>query len=243
MTQSLDFLKPLFEELTLIERNDSHKISYFEKHSDEVIISFSSTPRMGDNEGHEQFIGTMSKEGKTAIFIIDLDSSYGNNLDWDRIVELITPIISGRKVYAVGYCMGGFLATVLSKYIDVEAVVAITPQYSIHPDYMPDYSFLRIWADRVKKWNIKSLDGYFNDTTKYYVFGSEHRDDLDQLAMFPSMPNITTFMFPDTAHDLPEVLGEDLNRLMMLCINGKPEVVDHYARNSLYKNLSAIDLT
>ena len=233
MSEGLEFLKPFLEELVLIEKTKDHKISYFEKGSDDVVISFSSTPRIGDEEGHEQFIGTMSQNNKTAIFIIDLDNSYGNNLDWDHIVSLIKPIINGRRVSAVGYCMGGFLATVLSKYIEIDTVVSITPQFSIHPNLMPSYSFLRIWADRINDWKIESLDGHFVNNTNYYIFGSEYIDDTDQINMYPELPNITKFIFPGTSHDLPAVLDEHLGRLMLACIDGNPKMVADFIESKV----------
>jgi predicted esterase YcpF (UPF0227 family) len=233
MSEGLEQLKPFLEELHLIERNDTHKISYFEKDSDDVIISFSSTPRIGDVEGHEQFIGTLSQNNKTSIFIIDLKNSYGNSLDWDRVASLILPIIKGRRVHAIGYCMGGFLATVLSKYINIDVVVSITPQYSIHPDLMPAYSFLRIWSDQIKEWKIKSLDDYFSSTTKYYILSSEDRDDVDQMAMYPELPNIKQFIFPGTGHDLPAVLDDNLGMLILSCINDKPEIVENFIQSQI----------
>lgn len=214
--------------ITLLD-DEFTKITYFDKQSDEVIVSFSSTPRLpsGETEAPEQFIGTISSIGVTGVFVIDKTSSYGNKIDPNLIFETILPIIRGKVVYSVGYCMGGFLAIAMSKILASDAVVAITPQWSIHPDILPADSYLNQFTDKIQKWTIPSLKKSFDKNTRYYVLNSDDADDQHQIKFFPKADNIRVFEFgPAFGHDLPQSLGSKTEDLVLDCLYGYPETVE-----------------
>ena len=223
--------------ITLLD-NEFVKISYFDKKSDDVVLSFSSTPRLpqGEEIAEEQFIRTLSSNNVTGIFIIDKQSSYGNKINFGEIAATIAPIIiNAERVHAVGYCMGGFLAILMSKVISLHSVVAITPQWSIHPDILPESSYLREFTNRIDSWEVISLENSFNDTTKYFIFNSNDADDQYQIQFFPEQENLEIFEFgPATGHDLPEALGGKLEELMFACINDNPKTVKDFI-DSYYK--------
>ena len=217
--------------ITLID-NDTLKITYFDKDSDDIFLAFSSTPRLaqGEEVAIEQFIGTLSHNEKAAIFIIDKQSSYGNKIDMNEIADLIAPIVNGRKTNAIGYCMGGFLAIDMSRYIKIESVVAITPQWSIHPSILPEDSYLNVFTKRVDSWKIVDLSQSFNDTTNYFIFNSNDGDDQYQIRFFPSIDNLKIFEFgPAFGHDLPEALNDGtLESLMLDCVYGNSDLVSGF---------------
>jgi len=223
--------------ITLLD-NEFVKISYFDKKSDDVVLSFSSTPRLAQGEeiAEEQFVGTLSNNNVTGIFIIDKQSSYGNKINFGEIAATIAPIIiNAERVHAVGYCMGGFLAILMSKVISLHSVVAITPQWSIHPDILPESSYLREFTNRIDSWEVISLENSFNDTAKYFIFNSNDVDDQYQIQFFPEQENLEIFEFgPATGHDLPEALGGKLEELMFACINDNPKMVEDFI-DSYYK--------
>lgn len=220
------------EELITLIDNDYVKITYFDKKSDDVVISFSSTPRLAQGEeiAIEQFIGTLSCNNMTGIFIIDKQSSYGNKLNFSEIAAAIAPlVVKANRVHAIGYCMGGFLAILMSKVINLNSVVAITPQWSIHPDILPESSYLREFTNRVVDWVYPSLENKFAESTEYYIFNSDDEDDQYQIKFFPVQKNVHIFEFgPAFGHDLPEALDGKLEDLMLSCINGNPEFVSEF---------------
>lgn len=225
----------MHRELVNLYEDSFIKISYFTtvEASEEIVISFSSTPLLaqGESIAKEQFIGALSKADIPGIFIIDKLASYGNSLDFALIASKIAPLILGKRVHAVGYCMGGFLATVMSKHINVVNVVAITPQWSIHPDFLPAESYLNVFTNKIDNWRIKSLEDFFVDTTEYYIFNSNDPDDQHQIQYFPTQENVHIFEFGSKfGHDLPAVLDEQLDELMMACLNDMPEVVEKFIK-------------
>lgn len=228
------------EKLISLYEDDFLKITYFDKKSDDIVISFSSTPRLlqGEEVAIEQFIGTLSRNNISGIFVIDKTSSYGNKISLAKIASLISPIVKDAlRVHAIGYCMGGFLAIALSKSIYLNSVVAVTPQWSIHPDVLPPQSYLNIFSSQINEWAIKDLSGYFADDTRYYILNSDDPDDQHQIKYFPKQENISIFEFGSAfGHDLPEALDGNLERLMLLCINNKGGLVTQFIED-YYKEL------
>lgn len=226
------------ETLTNLYEDDHLKITYFDKKSEDIVVSFSSTPRLAQGEAVaiEQFIGTLSRNNISGIFVIDKTSSYGNRISLAKVASLISPITKNAlRVHAIGYCMGGFLAIALSKSIYLHSVVAVTPQWSIHPDILPTESYLNIFSSQIDEWLIKDLSGYFADDTRYYILNSDDSDDQYQIQYFPKQDNVTIFEFgPAFGHDLPEALDGELERLMLLCINDDGDQVRDFI-TSYYK--------
>jgi hypothetical protein len=221
-----------FVELTELINDEFLKITYFDKESDDIFLAFSSTPRLaqGEEVAIEQFIGTLSNNKKAAIFIIDKQSSYGNKIDMKKIADLISPIIAGRNTHSIGYCMGGFLAIDMSNYISIDSVVAMTPQWSIHPDILPKNSYLNIFTNNIDSWKIKDLSQSFNSQTRYFIFNSHDGDDQYQIGFFPERPNLKIFEFGVAfGHDLPEALNDGtLESLMLNCVYGDSHLVSDF---------------
>jgi hypothetical protein len=209
----ISFLNMYFEQMTVLEDSEFLKISYIEKDSDYVVVSFSSTPP-DDTEPHEQFITTLTDKRVTGIYVVDKTSSYGNKIDWQRIVNAVNGIANGRKVVAIGYCMGGTLAVALTKYMPVSYVLAITPQYSIHPYILPKDSFLNRWANQIDDWKMPSLEGFINNLTNYVIVSTNNYDDSFQDKLFPVQDNVRKIIFDTDRHDLPKVIGDDLEEFM-----------------------------
>jgi hypothetical protein len=222
----------MHRELKTLIDNDFVKVNYFDAKSSDVVISFSSTPRVDQEEeiAIEQFIGTLSKQDITGIFIVDKQSSYGNKINFSEIAAAIAPIIiKADRVHAIGYCMGGFLAILMSKVINLSSVVAITPQWSIHPDVLPSDSYLNRFTREINDWVYPTLEGKFAENTNYYIFNSDDPDDQHQIKYFPNdLDNIYIYEFgPAFGHDLPESLDGKLEELMLSCIfEGGQKVYD-----------------
>jgi hypothetical protein len=222
------------EIITLFE-DDFCRISMIDGDTEVVTVSISSTPRIGEEFSKEEFVKTSTKDGK-AVFLIDKTSSYGNRLDWNLIIDTLSPHLVDKDVRAIGFCMGGFLATVLSKYFKIHSVVAVTPQYSIMPEFLQDNSYLlALYTKSISEWKVPSLEGYFQEETNYYIFASSDEEDMVQIANFPIQDNVFIFDFgEDYGHSLPGQLGADLEVLVEACFEHEPWVVtdfieDHYA--------------
>lgn len=214
--------------VTLFE--DSYlRISMIDGDTGITTISVSSSPRIGEEFAKEEFVKTVSDDGR-AIFFIDKTNSFGNNIDWDLVVDIISPYLAEQKVRTIGFCMGGFLAIVLSKFFSVSSVVAITPQYSIQEEYIDRSNFpAHMYTDKIEVWKIPTLKEYFSDTTEYYIMYSESQMDLDQIKHFPEQDNVHLINFgSEFTHSLPGQLGDSLPGLVRACFNSNLDYVKHF---------------
>lgn len=205
--------------IELVYEDDFLKVSKVDGISDDLVtISISSSPRPGEDVAKEEFIRT-STMTSNAIFIIDKTNSFGNHFSWEHLTQTILPIIGQRTVRSVGFCMGGFLAIYLSKYIHMDSVVAITPQWGPAEEYLdPELHqwFLDLYTYKIKDMKIKNLDGAFQNQTQYYILNSNFDLDQLQITFFPKLSNITIFEFgEDFGHTIAGQLGE----YMDLCVN------------------------
>ena len=73
----------------------------------------------------------------TSIFIIDKKRSWGNKIDFNFAIDTIKPFIEGKVVNSIGNSMGGFLSILVTRFIDVSAVIAFSPQYSVCKSIIP----------------------------------------------------------------------------------------------------------
>jgi predicted esterase YcpF (UPF0227 family) len=220
-----------YKEIVTIEETDLWKVSRIANDDSKILtISFSSSPRIGESVAKEEFIGTASQTD--AIFIIDKTNSFGNSLDWEHIANLIKPYASNKIVRAIGFCMGGFLSVVLSRYISMQCVIAITPQYSIMDGYIDRSNFpADMYTDKVSEWKIPTLDGYFVDKTNYYVMYTHEQMDLDQIKHFPKQKNVFLIDFgPAFNHGLPGQLGDSLELVVGLLFKGRVSRVNSFIK-------------
>lgn len=224
----------MYHEIKQAYEDEFLKISYIDGISDtHVTISFSSSPRINEQFAKEEFINT-STEDSNAIFIIDKTNSFGNHFDWNTLLATIQPLIGGRQAKAVGFCLGGFLAIVLSKHIELDSVVAITPQYSVLPEYMLDESFmLEMYTYKIKEFKIPSLDGHFMDRTQYYIFENNEPDDVVQRQWFPwERDNVHLLNFGDDfGHGIAGQLGEYMDPCVRACWNHNPDYVSNFIKD------------
>lgn len=217
--------------------DDEVKITFLDMGSDDLVLSFSSSPRyaQGETMSQEQFVGTLVNYKMSALFIIEkVRTQLGNNLNLAKIAaQIALKAKDYNKVFSIGYCSGGSLGIVFSKYINMDSVVAITPQWSFHPDVMPKEDFrYALFTEYYENWDMKDIGGHFKDATDYYIFGTSSSVDMLQLSHFPEQDNIHMIQFgPAFGHDLPVALPSGkLEDLIMSCLYGDgQEVLDFIA--------------
>ena len=145
------------------------KISVIENSNDRTILCFTGVGHAlgGIDVQSEEFINASTQA--TTIFIIDKERSFGNNLDFDLIANVIYPYIQGEKLYSLGNSMGGFLAILATKFFDIDVAIAFAPQYSVSKKVFPHEKRWDVYVNNIKFFKFESLDGAFNDKTEYYI--------------------------------------------------------------------------
>jgi len=156
------------------------------------------------------------------IFVSDLTRSWGNHIDFPLLAERVAPFIAGRRVFCIGNSMGGFLAILASRYIEIEASISFAPQYSINPETAPWEDRWKKYTDHISEHKVSHVGDYFNHETSYYIFSGGLGRDRRHARLFPVRENISHTVFSDMKHNIAAYLKENglLNSVVTSCLAG-----------------------
>jgi len=128
-------------------------------------------------------------------FIRDITRSWLNNVD----IKLIKKSLNKRKIdFTIGYSMGGFNAIIFSTLHNVRKVIALSPQFSIHPKISKDKTFLN-YASRIKEWKYPQLK--FSENTDYFlIFGNSLLEKYHS-SLIPKKKNIKIIFIKNSDHE------------------------------------------
>lgn len=192
-----------------------------------VLLSFTGIGHAmgGINVQKIEFFGT-GRTFDNVLFIDDLQRSWGNALDFPTIFAAIRPYLEGRRVCSIGNSMGGFLGVVASAFWEIEMVVAFASQFSVSRAVIPQEERWQKFTRSIKEFRIPSLEGYFNDTTRYFLFsGGAGREHL-HWSRFPKKDNVSNVVFAGVKHNLASTLKEEgsLPQIIDACFGGRFDV-------------------
>jgi len=122
--------------------------------------------------GPEEFLGSALLEGASAIFVTDKTRSWFNSVTAERVIELLAPHVAGKRINTLGNSMGGFGAIWITRYLPVSVALAFAPQYSMHPDIVPDETRWPVARAAISAWRYPSLEGHFVPQTDYVAIAS-----------------------------------------------------------------------
>lgn len=205
--------------------DDSVRISAINKpESDNITLCFTGIGHAigGIEVQREEFL--KASDNSTTIFVVDKLRSWGNNIDFVSLKHIVESYGLSKKVNAIGNSMGGFSAIIASKFIRIDNVVAFVPQFSVNKTIVPDENRWDKYVDAIQSWNHMSVDGYFVDTTKYYIIAGYGGRDLRHLNLMPSGKNIHKIYFRNSRffHNAAAALKGDgiLYEVMRDCFRG-----------------------
>ncbi|GHB42098.1 hypothetical protein GCM10007094_34130 [Pseudovibrio japonicus] len=213
-------MQVLFEDENLIitERGET------DAKSNTVLISFTGVGHKlgGIDVQKPEFFGA-GKNFDNFIFVTDRRRSWGNNINFDLLKKIILRVSKDKKLFCLGNSMGGFLSIVATKFLTIEVSVSFVPQYSVKPEIVPFETRWVNYTQDIEHYKIHSLDEYFNNSTKYYIFTSRDRLDYMQAKLFPKRNNIYHFNYRKIKHDLARQLkmNQELTPLLLHCFSGQ----------------------
>jgi hypothetical protein len=208
---------------TLFE-DDDVQISVLRRDSSRVMLCFAGIGyALGGVAVQNAEFKRVSRYG-TAVYVIDKKRSWGNNLDFDKIAEIVNLVAPGAPVDTIGNSMGGFLAILATKFVATRTCIAFVPQFSVHPDVATREVRWRHYLKDIGAWRHRDLGDAFQSGTCYYLFARPGGQDDPQIEMFPSADNIQK-IYPTHArfeHNIAWQLRAE-NRLydvIEACLNG-----------------------
>ena len=206
-------------------------IDFIDNGSSKTIVSFTGVKHgFGAYDFKKEFIELTEQSDLNVMFVADREVSWYNTID----VEKIKSKLNNQEVVTLGNSMGGYNTMQFANDINVAKAIAFAPQYSIHPDIVPDEKRWRKYAKEIKQWRYKHL--MFNNTTEYYIFTGDATKEMYHINMIPQQKNIHKFIAKGS-HNVSLKLKENgvLYPLIKDCINETAQTVaKRYAKDIEY---------
>ncbi|MFC2951599.1 hypothetical protein ACFOOP_06645 [Marinicaulis aureus] len=218
------------------------RIRALEGGSKVLFVSFTGIGHQLGGLQTDEFIGTIHDGGKnTALFVSDMQRLWYNHANLVpqalRTIWTIQDDLQPKKVVAIGNSMGGFGAILFSRMINADTVIAISPQFSVCDEIVPEEDRWREFRQRIKMYRYPDIAHAFGNKTQYFVFSGvipEERRHMDRL---PDARNIHKFYVPNQGHSLAAVFKENgiQKRIVSSCYTLPPMIADMRIRRLLKK--------
>jgi pimeloyl-ACP methyl ester carboxylesterase len=175
--------------------------------SGSVLLSFTGIGHaMGGIDVQRPEFFASGRRFDSVIFVTDKRRSWGNAVDFALVERVIAGRIAGKRLFAIGNSMGGFLAILASRHLPIEAVVAFCPQYSVRAEDAPWEDRWAEYRDAIGDWRVPNLDGCFGEDVRYCIFSGGAGLDGRQARLFPVRRNIDHVLAPAWGHNVAKFL-------------------------------------
>ncbi|MEP3346998.1 MAG: hypothetical protein ABJN34_05645 [Litoreibacter sp.] len=197
--------------------------------SSRLIVSFTSVGHERDKWPPKEFVGIASQQGRNhVICVTDISRSWLNAKGMSNLVvsKISDYVLDHRitNVIAIGTSMGAFNALVLGRKIPLKRIVCFTPQYSVHPEVMPEENRWQFFRRKITNWPFKQMDVLPKPPTQIYMFHGDTPDEKMHWEQFPTAPNLRHYIFRGADHNFVRKLkgANTLRRIVTVAINGRP---------------------
>jgi len=166
-------------------------INKYSLNKKKTFVAFSSIGGGTKYIQDEEFYDLTKKYN--GIFVRDTSRSWFNHID----IKLLKKNIKEKVDFVIGYSMGAFNAIIFSSLFKVKRVIALSPQFSIHPEISEDKDFIN-YAARIKNWKYPQLK-FSNDTKYLLIFGDSDKEKYHANLM-PKKKNIRIIYIKNSNH-------------------------------------------
>lgn len=210
-------------------RTDADLLTYQHKGSNSrLVICLSGVGKDSEDIPPYEFARSATENGQNhVLFVVDPNRTWLNGAGIiERILEDTAKIVDScgiTSICTLGHSMGGFAAIVLADFMEVDTVVSLAPQHSVHPDIAGNEHRWRNWVDPISDFRIRSVDDHWVNETAYHVIHGNHNRDKFQRDRFPIRAGLVHTILPDTTHAVPQRLKREglLDQVVSLCLNNR----------------------
>ncbi|MCR9108335.1 hypothetical protein [uncultured Marivita sp.] len=197
--------------IPLVYESGPLRIRYLKGESADLIVSFSGVGKQRSVEPPPEFPGIASADRQNhVLFVSDMSRSWlnGDGMAGQilRCIQATADHVKAARVIALGNSMGGTMALHLSRYFGFEKVIAFTPQYSVHPDDVPEEDRWHYFRKRIRTFHFPRVEALRPEATKYFIFHGDENRELAHALRFPRKPGISHFILPGADHRLASEL-------------------------------------
>ncbi|WP_412564753.1 hypothetical protein [Thalassobius sp. MITS945101] len=198
-------------DINLVQDGDSLRVWFYKGQSERLTLSFTGIgERSGEPQGYEFAKAATAGGRDSALFFADTKRSWLNHpgqieeiVDWTEAMKRET---GATNVVSLGHSMGGFTALAIPHFTKVDVAVGMSPQYSMHPDVVPDETRWKGYRRQLKDFRIRHLGEVIGDQSTYYVFHGVGPAERPQRNRFPRQQNLKHFVVEGGGHQVPRFL-------------------------------------
>ncbi len=193
-----------------------------------LMVSFTSVGQERDKWPPKEFIGIASQQGKNHVMCItDISRCWMNADGMDqKIVTTISDYILDNGIthlMAMGVSMGAYNALILGRMMPVRRVIAFAPQYSVHPQVVPEEKRWWFFRKQITKWPHREMNRLPRDPAKVFIFHGDTPDERMHWEKFPQAENVKHYIFSGADHNFVRQLksNDKLRKITVAAINGR----------------------
>lgn len=165
-----------------------------------LVVSFASIGHDNSQVPSPEFLGSATAGGRPALFLADESRSWANAPGFIPLLEAAIARVRQSqtisRILLIGQSMGGFAALIAAAQIKVDAVIAISPQFSVDQEVIKDDRWAS-WTDRIPQHHHRHAP-LAADCRITLMHGL--RDDQAQALAFPEAANVDHILFPELGH-------------------------------------------
>lgn len=179
-----------------------------------------------------EFPGSASDRGRNHVLqVADKGRSWMNDPELVRDIVRHTEAITAKhgitEVIALGNSMGGFMALVLPGLTRIDRVIAFAPQFSMHPDHVPEETRWQFWRRRIASYRFETIGGLDPKKCGYFILHGDDPKEAIHWRRFPEHRRLNHYVLRNKGHNLTADLKQDglLPRAIRLAAAGRPRAL------------------
>lgn len=214
--------------------------------SGRLVVSLSGVGPHRYRPPAPEFAVSASDGGENhVLFISDLSRSWMNGPGVAaQIVQLIEDCRSRHdisQVVALGDSMGGFAAIRLAELIEIDTVIALSPQFSADPRLVPEETRWLFHRQKIDRWSHRHVGGLDRPGTSYFLFHGGAPEEARHWQRFPWNRRLNHFILTGAGHNVARTLKKRclLQPVVQAAIAQKPRRVRKLLERELFgRNLA-----
>ncbi|WP_299193357.1 hypothetical protein [uncultured Litoreibacter sp.] len=223
----------------LMHQDDRLRVEVAPGRSGRLMVSFTSVGTERDQWPPKEFVKQASQDGRNhLICITDKSRCWMNHTGMDQtILRLVADYVAQhevRNIMTLGVSMGAFNALVFGRLMPVQRVIAFAPQFSVHPDIVPEETRWTFFRNQITDWRYRALDKLPKRPAKIYMFHGDSRDEQHHWRQFPTAPNLRHYIFAGRDHNFVRQLKSEnlLPKIMISAIRDDAQRMDEIVRSA-----------
>ncbi|MCG6904505.1 MAG: hypothetical protein LJE68_17685 [Rhodobacter sp.] len=225
-------LQKLYQEPVEIDAGPDLVVHNLIGSSNRLVLSLAGVGPRRSGTPPIEFIGSASNDGENhVLFISDPSRCW---MSQPGVVGGIVKLVQNYRdqhgiteITALGNSMGGFAALRLPELMPIETVISFSPQFSVHPDLVPEEQRWKFHTSKITNWHFRDVGPLETSGTEYFIFHGDAESEAFHWLRFPWHTRLNHFIFRGMNHELASRMQKRrlLRQVIKHSIEGRSRVL------------------